>query len=327
MPEPLADAFGRRFSYLRLSLTDACNFKCVYCLPGGYQRPAGAPRYLNLSEIDHLVTAFVGLGTKKVRLTGGEPTLRPDLLPIIEKVRERGVTQIGLSTNGFRLRALAKDLRAAGLTAINVSVDTLDPEKFRELTGSTLLPQILSGIEAALDAGFPEVKVNAVLLAGWAEHDLDQFLRWTEDRPVAVRLIELMPTGTNGDLFNAKHVEASDLRQQLLLKGWTPRARLANDGPAEELTHPAHRGRMGLIAPYAKDFCAGCNRLRVTSTGGLRLCLFGDGQHALRDLLLLPSQSAELQARIVKALGLKEISHHLPEGKFGNNQTFSAMGG
>ena len=325
---PLQDLHGRRFSYLRLSITDACNFRCVYCLPHGYERAEHAPEPLSVPEIRNLVAAFTELGMWKVRLTGGEPTLRRDLLEIIDTVAANpAVRRIGLSTNGYRLRSLARDLRSAGVAAVNVSVDTLDPDRFRAATGSDALPEILGGIDEALALGFDSVKVNAVLMKDVNDQDLALFLDWIRARPVAVRFIELMPTGRNSELFQSRHLSSATLHAELEAQGWRARERGPADGPALELEHPSYRGRIGIIAPYSKDFCASCNRLRVSSTGGLRLCLFAEGDSSLRPWLRAAEQKDELKDRIRALLNQKEVSHYLPEGRYGNNQTFSAIGG
>jgi len=324
----LQDPFGRRFSYLRLSVTDACNFRCVYCLPNGYKKSPQEQDPLDLNEITNLISAFAEMGTVKVRLTGGEPTLRDDFLEIASSVsRIPGIKQVGVSTNGFRLRKLAKPFRAAGVTAINVSVDTLDAKKFSEITGTDKLGAVLEGIEEALNAGFPEIKVNAVLLSGLNDNAIDDFLNWVKYKPIVVRFIELMPTGQTKEFFSRRHVQATALMQKLVNLGWLPKQRGLSDGPALEFLHSEYLGRMGIIAPYSKDFCSTCNRLRITSHGALRLCLFGEGNHQLRDLLQNANQKDELKTRVHQILNKKEISHYLPEGKYGDNNTFSAMGG
>ena len=327
-PRRLQDEHGRRFSYLRLSITDACNFKCVYCLPNGYKKNQGAAEPLALSEIQNLVRGFADLGLWKVRLTGGEPTLRRDLAPIIETLREiEGISRLGLSTNGYSLARNAKVWRAAGLHAVNVSIDSLDRETFRAATGMDRLEEVVRGVEAALDAGFEAVKVNAVLLGGLNATHLTGFLDWIRTRPIAVRFIELMPTAQNQELFRQHHLKASVFRDELLAGGWLPRARTEADGPAQEFTHADYQGRIGIIAPYAQDFCHSCNRLRVTSQGLLRLCLFGNGGHSLRPYLQSPEQKPELLACIREVMKSKDASHSLQEGLYGDNSTFSAMGG
>ncbi len=324
----LIDRYARRFSYLRLSVTDACNFRCVYCLPGGYQKCDGQPEPLAVDEIRNLMAAFAALGVWKIRITGGEPTLRRDLLEILEIARSTpGVRKVALSTNGQRLRQLAPSLKGVGLDAVNVSVDSLNPMKFREITGRDELSPILDGIDAALAVGISQVKINSVLMKGFNDADFDSFANYVRERPISVRFIELMPTATNRELFEGHHIRATDIRERLQSRGWSARVRREGDGPAEEFTHPEYRGQMGVIAPYAKDFCATCNRLRVTAQGGLRLCLFGESDLSLRPLLRSESQRDELIAAVISCLEQKDISHHLKKGIYGNNQTFSAMGG
>ena len=324
----LSDSFGRQFPYLRLSITDACNFSCTYCLPNGYVKSETAQSHLSRDEIINLVSAFAELGTWKIRLTGGEPTLRRDLLAIVREIKAvPGIRKIALSTNGYRLKDQARDLFEAGVNALNVSIDSLDPERFEKLTGFSKLTEILEGIDTARAIGFTQVKVNAVLLAETCDAETALFLKWIKNVPVTVRFIELMPTGQNQEFFKSHHVQGSLLADRLKNEGWSNRPRLAADGPAQEFEHPDYTGRIGLITPYAKDFCQSCNRLRVTSQGDLRLCLFGEGGTSVRHFLQSPTQRDDLKELISALLNQKEISHYLPEGRFGNNQTFSAMGG
>jgi cyclic pyranopterin phosphate synthase len=324
----LQDTFGRRFSYLRLSITDACNFRCVYCLPHGYQKPADHASPLSISEIENVVRAFAEMGTTKVRLTGGEPTLRRDLIEIMETVSSvPGIKSVGISTNGNRLKQLAPLFRRAGVDALNISIDSLNRKRFSEITGVDALPEIIEGVESALRAGFARIKINAVLLGGWNEEDFLSFQDWIKIRPITVRFIELMPTGQNQELFKKHQLKGDFMRQKLLETGWTVRQRSETDGPAAEFEHPDFVGKMGVIAPYSTDFCATCNRLRISSTGGLRLCLFGEGNHSIRHLLGSSLQREDLKNEVRALLGKKEISHYLPEGRYGNNQSFSQIGG
>ncbi len=284
--------------------------------------------YLSRHEIQNLITCFAELGTYKVRLTGGEPTLRKDFLELAQAISQTpGIKRIALSTNAFKLKELAPKLREAGITSLNVSIDSLDPKTFTQITKSDRLKDVVDGIELALQSGFDEVKINAVLMRNLNESSFESFMDWAKFAPVVIRFIELMPTHDNKQLFKDHHVSSQSLRDNLKLRGWKVRPRGDADGPAEEYTHPDYLGRMGLIAPYAKDFCTNCNRLRVTSRGDLRLCLFGEGNHSLRDLLQSADQKEELKMRLVSLLHKKEISHYLPEGKYGNNFSFSSMGG
>lgn len=324
----LRDAVGRRFNYLRLSITDACNLRCTYCLPGGWQPGPDRDPPLSGPEIRRLVRAFAALGVEKVRLTGGEPTLRRDLPEIVRAIAETpGITRVGLTTNGLALERLAGELRRAGLGFLNVSVDSLDPERFHAITGSPHLARVLRGIEAALDAGFPLVKVNAVLLGALRERDLDRFLAWTEDRPVAVRFIELMPTGCDAQFFAANHVPVTAIGEELEHRGWARRSRGATDGPAVEFVRPGHLGSVGFIAPSSPDFCATCNRLRVSSQGALKLCLFGDRDAPLRTWLASDAASAGLPHEVIRLVDEKPSGHRLATLNRGNTWSLSVIGG
>jgi cyclic pyranopterin phosphate synthase len=326
-PSPLHDAFGRRLTYLRLSVTERCNFTCEYCLPDGCRAGGAAP--LTVAEIERLLAAFAGLGVWKVRLTGGEPTLRHDLPAIVQAVAATpGVRRVGLTTNGLRLRSLAGTLRGAGLTSLNVSVDSLDPARFAAITGVDALGEVVAGVDAALATALPSVKVNAVLLRGLGEAELDRFLAWTRALPLTVRFIELMRTGQNGAYFERNHLPAAELRDELARRGWVEVPRDETDGPATNYAHPDFAGRIGVIAPYAAGFCETCNRLRVSATGALRLCLFGERDDVpLRHLLRSASQRQELVDLIAAAVARKPRAHHLAEGSSGSLGSLAVIGG
>ena len=283
MASQLTDAFARKFYYLRLSITDVCNFRCTYCLPDGY-KPSGVTNkgFLTVDEIRRVTRAFASLGTEKVRLTGGEPSLRRDFTDIIAAVRENdAIRQIAVTTNGYRLERDVASWRDAGLTGINVSVDSLDARQFHAITGQDKFNQVMAGIDAAFEAGFEKVKVNTVLMRDVNHHQLDTFLNWIQHR----------------------------------------------DGPAQVFCHPDYAGEIGLIMPYEKDFCATCNRLRVSSIGKLHLCLFGEGGVNLRDLLEDDTQQQALEARISAALREKKQTHFLHQNNTGITQNLSYIGG
>lgn len=328
MPQ-LIDAFARKFYYLRLSVTDVCNFRCTYCLPDGY-RPHGNNNnsFLSLDEIRRLTHAFADLGTEKVRLTGGEPSLRRDFRDIIAAVRSHAqIRTLAVTTNGYRLERDIAGWREAGLTALNVSVDSLDPRQFQLITGQDKFRQVMAGIDAAFTAGFSQVKVNTVLMRNVNDIHLDGFLAWIKTRPIQLRFIELMETGDGGELFRTRHVSGESLRQQLVPMGWQPQPRGRSDGPALVFRHPDYQGEIGLIMPYAKDFCASCNRLRVSATGNLHLCLFGEEGIPLRDLLADDDRLEPLKARISGGLRLKKQTHFLHQGNTGATPNLSFIGG
>lgn len=325
---PLADGHGRRFEYLRLSLTDVCNFRCSYCLPDGYRKHTGAPPTLSVAEIRRLVTAFAGLGLWKVRLTGGEPSLRRELLEIAATVAAvPGVRRLAMTTNGYRLAQRAADYAAAGIAALNVSVDSLDPVRFAAITGHDRLGEVLAGIAAARAAGIGAIKLNSVLMRGVNDDELEQFMAFVRTHDLTLRFIEVMRTNDNTDFFASHHLAGAAVAGRLAAQGWQRQDRNAGAGPAVEYAHPDGRGRIGIIAPYARDFCASCNRLRVSATGQLHLCLFGDHGIDLRELLQHDGQHDELVARISALTATKAPAHRLHQGNSGGTPHLASIGG
>ena len=262
--ERLVDAFQRHYYYLRLSITDQCNFRCNYCLPNGYQPEANKPSFLTLSEITRVARAFAAMGTEKIRLTGGEPTLRKDFLTIAESVANvEGIRHVALTTNGYRMAKDVADWKRVRVTSVNVSVDSLDPRMFHQITGINKFDEVMRGIDRAFDVGYHKVKVNSVLMKNLNDHEFNQFLAWVKNRPIQMRFIELMQTGEMDSFFERHHLSGEILAQKLLSQGWQLQQRAATDGPAKVFSHPDYQGEIGLIMPYVKKAvsCAiYCNR-------------------------------------------------------------------
>ena len=323
----LIDPHGRSFSYLRLSITDVCNYRCQYCLPDGYQK-TGAQEFLTADEIGNLVAGMAELGLWKIRLTGGEPTVRKDFAEIAARVSSTpGIRRVATTTNGYRLAENAQLWRDAGISAINVSVDSLNPQRFAEITGHDHLHKVLDGISAARTAGFEAIKVNTVLLRDVNDHELPAFLEWIRHEDLSIRFIELMETASNKAYFARHHISGQEIKDRLTALGWTLREREEGAGPAQEFQHPDYRGRIGIIAPYSKDFCNTCNRLRVNARGQLHLCLFGNGGHSLRHLLQDRRQRAELQSTIAGLLVQKAPTHLLHFHQSGSTPHLASLGG
>ncbi|MFY0665229.1 MAG: GTP 3',8-cyclase MoaA [Natronospirillum sp.] len=321
----LADSFGRRFYYLRLSVTEVCNFSCTYCLPNGYSGPKPSA-FMRRDELRRVMQVFAAEGTRKIRLTGGEPSLRADLPDIIADARQtQGIETVALTTNGYRLAESIADWQREGLSQLNVSIDSLDPAQFKAITGHDRLRAILQGVDASLAIGVP-VKINAVYMRG-VNDQLGQFLAWLKTTPVTLRFIEVMEVGAQPDFYHNHHVPLSNMKQQLLLEGWQPIVRGKDAGPAQEFWHPDYAGRIGLIMPYSRDFCTTCNRLRVTAQGKLHLCLFGETGYDLRPWLQEDAQQEELAAMIQEALGHKPATHGLHEHNTGLIRDLSMIGG
>ena len=327
----LQDTFGRKFPYIRLSITDVCNFKCTYCLPEGYKKTPGDTRsFMNAEEISRLTKALSELGVCKIRLTGGEPTVRKDFFDILNDMKQNSkIDKITMTTNGYRLDKIAKQLHQSGLDGINISIDSLDRETFKNLTGHDRLPEILNGIKILQNLNLKNIKVNAVLLKGIndTEKDFEIFSDFIKNNKIDFRFIELMETGDNREYFKKNHVPAKTFKDYLEKNNWIYQTFGKDAGPALNYMHPDFKGKFGLIAPYSKDFCKSCNRLRITARGDLRLCLFGNTGTSIRHLLQKDSQKDELVDLIISQLHLKKASHHLELGDTGVTSNLSTTGG
>lgn len=323
----IADNFGRRFPYLRLSLTDVCNFKCTYCLPDGYKK-SDCESFLNQDEVLRLVTAFAELGAWKIRLTGGEPTVRPDFIEITQKIASiPGIKKLAFTTNGYKLPQRAQSYYDAGLRAINISIDSLNTAQFRTVTGHDRLQEVLEGIDACYDAGFKTIKINTVLLKGLNDRELEDFIQFVQDKPLSLRFIELMRTHDNQDYFKTHHLPGSHVTDRLLSQGWTIKQAQPGSGPAIEFQHSKSLGTIGLIAPYSKDFCKSCNRLRMSAKGSLHLCLFGEGGYSLRHLLQSDDQRDVLKSKIMDLMNFKKSAHFLHDDNSGVRDHLASIGG
>lgn len=324
--QSLQDNFGRRFEYLRLSVTDVCNFKCNYCLPDGYECETDRD-FMSVDEIRTLVTSFANLGMKKIRITGGEPGLRKDLTEIISICKNTpGIEQVGLTTNGFNLEKKIDEWVDAGLTNLNVSADSLDPRLFDAITGHNKLESILRGVKRAHDLGLTKIKLNAVLLKTFNLSQFDDYLNWIKDKAFTVRFIELMETGDNADFFSENHVSGQAMKERLLENGWTQSIRHKLSGPAQEFYHQDYAGRIGLIMPYSKDFCSTCNRLRISSKGQLHLCLFSEKGIDVRPHLKANDVAGTMNA-LQDAMGDKTLGHELQQHLTGGTKHLAMLGG
>lgn len=305
----LTDRFGREHTYLRVSVTDRCNFRCVYCMPADGMDWMPKPDVLSYEEMVRLVRVFAGLGVTRVRLTGGEPLVRRDLELLVEELGQiPGLTDIAMTTNAHRLAGCADRLAKAGLSRLNVSLDSLKPERFKELTRGASLDKVLSGIDAALDAGIRPIKINVVVLEGETDDEvldlIEYFSRRSDD--FVLRFIEYMP-------FQARwhrSVPADDLRK-LIRTAYTlePVSERLGDGPAVYWRVVETGLPVGFISPLSEKFCGSCNRLRLMADGHLRTCLSDDGTPSLRDLLRSGASDQVLTDAIVEMVQGKREGH------------------
>ena len=329
--QKLRDSFGRTFPYIRLSITDVCNFKCGYCLPNGYQIDKSDNRkFLNINEIKRLAKGLSEMGVCKIRLTGGEPTVRKDFFDIVKILKnESGIKKVVMTTNGYHLDQKAKNIVDSGLNGINISIDSLNPETFKKITGHDRLNEILFGIKKLQNLGFDNIKVNAVLLNGInsSEKDFEECSKFIKINKIDFRYIELMQTGDNLDYFKKYHISSNIFKNYLIKNKWIHQTLGRDAGPSLNYINPEYKGKFGIIAPYSKNFCKTCNRLRITSRGDLRLCLFGNTGISIRHLLQKDNQLEELKDLISKQLHFKKESHYLELGETGLTKNLSKTGG
>jgi len=311
MPDALVDAHGRKITYLRLSLTDRCNFRCSYCAPAGPDHEADP---LGRGELARLVGVFARIGICRVRLTGGEPTLRKDLVDVVRDVRATpGIEEVALTTNGHLLGGLASPLREAGVSRLNVSLDSLDPGKLRRIAGgSATLERIVAGIEAAFRAGFESVKLNVVVVAGTNDGELGDLARFAWRFGATARFIELMPfgPGTPVPTFRVKALlEEQGVRLEPdATRGWGPATHMRGTSRS---AGAEVAGLVGFIGALTENFCEGCNRIRVGADGSLRSCLGGRDRVPLRELLASGASDEEIALRIRAALLAKGERHEM----------------
>lgn len=299
----MLDSYGRTIDYLRLSVTERCQLRCVYCMPEGPCGTRDDAALCSLDELTELAAACVALGVKKIRLTGGEPLLRAELLPLIERLRALpGLEELALTTNGQWLAELAAPLRAAGLDRLNVSLDTLRPARYRTLTRGGSLQRVLDGLEAAERAGFRDLRLNAVLLKGVNDDELAELAALARTHPWSVRFIELMPIGPGAAMPEAF------LPVDAVLQELPELQPLALQGVARRYTAPGWAGTVGLIAPMSASFCEACSRIRITADGRLKPCLHSPEEYPLRGL-----HGEALRAAIEAAVARKPAAHRLME--------------
>ncbi len=315
--ERLCDRFGRVIDYLRLSVTDQCNLCCPYCRPaGGHPSRAEGP-LLTDDEIVGLLQELVALGIGRVRITGGEPLLRPRLPDLVARIAAMdGVRDLSLTTNGILLPGRAAELRRAGLQRINISLDTLQRERFRKISGQDALTRVLAGVQEALTVGLSPVKLNVVVMRGLNDDELPHFARLTQGSPIHVRFIELMPIGEARSFSGERHVSIAEMKRRIgSLEKVSDADRPTGWGPAVYFRKPGALGTLGFIGAMTDRFCHSCNRLRLTSGGTLLSCLAQSGQGM--DLRPLLGHRRSLRAAVRQVVLTKGEGHrmHQPSGE------------
>jgi GTP 3',8-cyclase len=322
------DSFGRDIHYLRISLTDKCNMRCVYCMS---EEMIFQPteELMTTPEIMRLVNLFARLGIDKIRLTGGEPSIHPDLIPIVRGIRAAGITRISMTTNGLRLADLSQPLKDAGLERVNVSVDTLDPERFHRVTRWGHLDKVLAGITAAEAAGLTPLKINAVVARGFNEDDVVELARLTLTHPWQVRFIEMMPFGDVASFAQSATVSQTEIMQRIEseLGPLLPIDEARLDGEARLYRLEGALAAVGFISTVTNPFCASCSRVRLTADGHLRLCLLRDDEGDLLTPMRKGATDDQLEALIRNLIWRKPWGHGLSDSVIPIERLMSQIGG
>lgn len=328
----LKDSYGRRIRDLRLSLTDRCNFRCFYCLPNGEPPVARKETILTFEEIVYISEIFVSLGIEKIRLTGGEPMLRKDIEKLIASLSKLkpGLHDLALTTNGFSLPERAAGLKAAGLDRITISLDSLDRDNFKKITGVDKLPDVLTAIESAKDAGLEPIRINAVIVRGWNEHEVVDLAKFALENSLSMRFIEFMPLDSGYDWNREMVVSGKEIYSAihevfpLVLKETSRGSETAwKYAFADGAT-----GEIGIIAPVTDMFCGQCSRIRLTADGQIRTCLFSTTEHNLRDFVRSGASRAEIVEFIESVVMKKEPRHFINDPGFKHaSRTMSFIGG
>ncbi|KAI5803432.1 hypothetical protein DFH27DRAFT_49137 [Peziza echinospora] len=303
--EFLTDTFERKHNYLRISITERCNLRCTYCMPAEGVPLSPEGNLLTTPEILHLAKLFVSQGVTKIRLTGGEPTIRKDIVELITelgKLRSQGLTELAITSNGIVLARKLPKLVEAGLTGVNLSLDTMDPWKFQLMTRRKGMEAVLKSIDTALQVGVKSLKINCVVMKGVNDMEIPDFVALTKDKPIEVRFIEYMPF--DGNKWNQnKMVPFADMLNQIkaIYPTIGPALDAHNNDTSKTYQIPGHLGRVGFITSMTHNFCGSCNRLRITSDGNLKVCLFGEEEVSLRDLMRTSDRRKEIvQGKVVE---------------------------
>jgi GTP 3',8-cyclase len=329
----LRDSYNRPIRDLRVSLTDRCNFRCFYCLPHGEPPIAPKEQMLSYEEIDYVCEIFVSLGIEKIRLTGGEPMLRRDIETIIRKLsrlKSSGLQDLALTTNGYYLPDRAQSLKDAGLDRVTISLDSLKRDVFKRMTGVDVLDKVLNGIAATKKAGLEPIKINAVIVRGHNEDEVADFAAFAREHDVKMRFIEFMPLDSGHEWAREDVVSGREIRERISERFPLVRVDVArgSDTSSRYRFADGAPGEIGIIAPVTEPFCGACSRIRLTSDGQIRTCLFSTIEHSLRDVVRSGASRAEIVEYIESVIMKKEPRHFINDPDFVTpSRTMSFIGG
>lgn len=323
----MQDQFKRRIEYLRISITDRCNLRCKYCMPETGVKWIPHESILSYEEILRLIRISTSLGFRRFRITGGEPLARQGILDFLGRAsRISGVEDLMLTTNGILLPEMASDLKAAGVNRINISLDTLNPERFREITRGGDVQKVIQGINRSLEVGLNPVKLNVVVVRDFNLDELPKFKELAQNYPLHVRFIELMPIGVSSEHRN-DFVPIAEMKEILGLEGMKPKLDLVGGGPAEYITSEGFQGSLGFISAISRHFCDTCNRVRLTADGKLRPCLHSTKELDFRQALRGEMTDAEIADLFAEAVWQKPAEHHMNEEAWQDQRMMSQIGG
>lgn len=313
MTNQLIDPYGRHIEYVRLSVTDQCDLRCSYCLPKGFKDFQEPDEWLNFDEVERIIRIFSELGTRRIRLTGGEPLLRKNFHQLASRLSALpGIDDLSLSTNATRLEKLATPLKQAGISRINVSLDTLQAERYKEITCGKL-DKTLKGLMAAKQAGFQPIKINMVLMKGVNDDEVEDMVEFCIEHNFTLRFIEAMPMGDTGRDASQQYINLQEIQNRLAKRYALIDSAMHGAGPARYVRIAGTDLRIGFITPMSQHFCETCNRVRLSADGTLYMCLGQEHNYPLRELLRAGISDDELKQHIIKAIGLKPERHEFRE--------------
>ncbi|MEN2986357.1 MAG: GTP 3',8-cyclase MoaA [Thermodesulfovibrionaceae bacterium] len=316
----MIDRYNRQINYLRVSVTDRCNLRCIYCMPKSTKKFLPQKEILSYEEILRIISLATKIGINKIRITGGEPLIRKDVVGFIEKASKiREIKDIGLTTNGVLLRKYAKDLKSAGLKRLNISLDSLNRDKYETITGVDALKEVLEGIKEAERLGFDPIKINIVVMKGINDDEIVDFVKWSKKVPYQIRFIEFMPIGENSKWSRDLFMSREEIKKKIERISKLTSVKVDKSGPAEYFTVENSKGLIGFISPLTTHICQRCNRLRLTADGKLRPCLFSDREIDLKSLIRAGANDSLIREMLVNAVYLK------PSGISQNAHPLKAM--
>ena len=325
----ITDQHGRSFNYLRIAVNEKCNLRCIYCMPEKGISFEPQDKLLTRKEVIRVIQVVAKLGVNKIRFTGGEPLLRKDLVELVSGAAETpGIDSINLTTNGILLANSAKSLKDGGLTGVNVSIDTLEKEKYTEITRRDYIDKAFIGLEAAKGVGIPSIKVNVVALRGFNDHELSSFVQLTKDYPLTVRFIELMPFDAQQIWKTGKFFRAENIKAELIKL--FPEIKTASGSATEFTTFnvPGYKGKVAVIPSYSRDLCGACNRIRLTATGQIRNCLYAKNNFSVRDTIRSGGSDKDIAGLFLQAMWQKPIDGWIAQEAANNHpESMTKIGG